>query len=90
MRNPQFNQMRAEYDGYSPEGDKPSQANVKAFVRAIALTLHEAREGELDTWDDVLALTYDQLAFFRVYYCGENSSSMPKFLKEYRSPAKKA
>ena len=83
MRKPTFTNMRAGIDGYVPEGSKPSKRNIKAFVRNIALTLHEAREGELDTWDDVLQRTYDQINFFRVYYCGECPSKMPQFEKYY-------
>ena len=83
MRNPQFNQLRAEMDGFIPCEGLPSKENVQAFMEFICSGIEEAREGELDTWDDLLDLAYSKLAFFRVYYCGEDPGKMPKFLKHY-------
>ena len=89
MRNPQFNQMRAEADGFSPCDGKPSEENIEAFMDFICRGIAEAREGELETWDDALAFAYAQLAFFRTYYCGEDPGRMPKFLKHYAPAYKK-
>ena len=83
MRNPQFNQMRAGMDGFSPCDGKPSEENIQAFMDFLCRPIEEAREGELNSWDDALAFAYAQLAFFRVYYCGEEPRHMPKFLKRY-------
>ena len=86
MRKPQFNQLRAEMDGFSPCGGRPSEKNVQAFKEFLCRGIDDAREGELDTWDAVLASAYDKLAFFRVYYCAECPSRMPRFFMEYPDP----
>ena len=83
MRTPQFNQVRAEADGFSPCDGRPSEANIQAFKEFLCRGIDDAREGELDTWDDVIAYAYSQLAFFRTYYCGEDPGKMPRFLKHY-------
>ena len=72
-------------DGFSPSEGWPSDKNVQAFMEIICSGIEEAREGELETWDDVLVLAYSKLAFFRVYYCGEDPASMPKIRKMYGS-----
>ena len=85
MRKPSFEMMRAEFDGFLPEKNKPSKHNIRAFLKLIVQGVVDQHPQELKTWDDVLWLTYNQIAFFRVYYCGEDPSSMPKFLKQYAS-----
>ena len=77
MRKPNFKALRSEMDGYLPEGEAPSKDNIEAFLLNVCRPVDDAREGELETWDDVLELTYGALAFFRVYYCGECPSTMP-------------
>ena len=72
-------------DGFSPSEGWPSHENVKAFVRFLSEGIEEAPEEETDTWDDVLDLAYSKLAFFRVYYCGEDPADMPKIKKFYSS-----
>ena len=81
MRKPSFTNMRTEYDGFRPEGDKPSKENIRAFNKFIARALIDARQGEMDTWDDVLDLTQQKINFFRVYYCGECPSQMPSITR---------
>ena len=70
-------------DGFSPCDGRPSEKNVQAFKEFLCRGIDEAREGELDTWDDVMAFAYAQLAFFRTYYCGEDPGKMPRFLKDF-------
>ena len=69
--------MRTRMDGFSPEGDKPSAANVMAFAKYLSESVLTDLQGEPSDWDEILDSAYSKLAFFRVYYCGECPSQMP-------------
>ena len=77
MRKPCFTMMRTEFDGFRPEGDKPSEENIRAFLNFVTSSVDQWIEKPIDDWDEVLELTYGAVAFFRTYYCGEDPGQMP-------------
>ena len=77
MPKPSFENMRAEYDGFRPEGAKPSEENIKAYLKLVIRGVTDWIDKPIEDWDEVLDLTYRSIAFFRTYYCGEDPGKMP-------------
>lgn len=72
MTKPLFTGIAAANHGFKPEGKKPSKSNVKALGKFLTFSGDSFDMNNFENWDQVLAETYRQLAFFRLYYLGEN------------------
>ena len=69
--------LRAELDGFKAEKRKPTKSNAKALGKLITLTGEEFECVDPKNWNDLLEYSYNKLAFFRKYYCGQD---IPDFL----------
>ena len=70
--NADFRVFRANFDGFRPETNKIRKSNIKAFGRWLSFDADEIEMHGFDDWQDVLVETYQKLAFFRKYYCGQD------------------
>ena len=72
MTSPDFRKDRAELDGFRQEKKKPMKSNMKAFTKFLTLNGDMLEYRQYTTWNEVIRETYNRLAFFRKYYCGED------------------
>lgn len=70
--NPDFSLMRTEFDGFKPEKNRPSRKNIRALGKFLTFDSDDCDMNDFYNWDQVIAATYERLAFFRKYYCSED------------------
>ena len=70
--------MRAGFDGFTPEERRPDGTalpellNREAFANFLFVDNEELDFEGINNWSQLLKLTYERIAFFRKYYCGED------------------